>query len=448
MWWKRYIGSPLGISSLPRDKLHHLYTVASEQIQKMKSQERALRSEIHDISVETARQLFLLQQSTMNVMDPNSDEVCPPNYSASERRCGQLRAKIAQILADTGQVDDEIAENSGLLSQYIDLHAVEQAIPCESLVVGPFNCSDLRRICNHLAVMADTAGTGSEREDCVFCLDILSGESRRLARRMAEFKTEFAAQCLVKQEELENHLADALRAERAVRKLTDQLEMMAKKAENLHPILPSVRRDLQNEVKALGDTEGELADLTREIDEMRALKDQHKATLTALGAQLLLRPLDDGDRKAELDESIRIRQQKTTLGIELHDLEQQRMRNESNLGYVREWTVDCEKETGEMTKQCERIREAADLQRWKFDKLEQARITVGDLAFIQTAATGLLPEELDKATEQKREHIKLLEKRKVTLKRRKVQLADQEKQYDTQIQALEELFTAGRVSQA
>jgi hypothetical protein len=53
---------------------------------------------------------------------------------------------------------------------------------------------------------------------------------------------------------------------------------------------------------------------------------------------------------------------------------------------------------------------------------------------------------LDKATEQKREHIKLLEKRKVTLKRRNGQLADQEKQYDAQIQALEELFTAGRVN--
>jgi chromosome segregation ATPase len=446
MWWKKFIGSPLGISSLPREKLHHLYAISSEQIQKMKSQDKALRSEIHDISVETTRQLFLLQQSTMNVMDPTSDEVCPANYSASERRCGQLRAKIAQILADTEQVDNEIAENANILAQYIELHQVEQPIPHESLLVGPFNCTDLRKIYTQLSIMAETAATDSDREDYLFCLDILSGESQLLARRMEEMKAQFEQDCLVKQEELDKALAEAQRADKAVRKLRDQMEFLAKKAEQLRPILPSVKKDLQNEVKTLGDTAGQLETLTREIERMRRRKEEYKEKLTTLGAQLLLRPLDDEERKSELDESIKIRQQKTLLDIELHELEQQRMRNESNLGYLKEWIAECERETAEMLQQSQKIREAADLQRWKFDKLNQAQITVNDLEFIQSCSTKMLPDELEKSSDQMREHIKLLEKRKATLKRRKVQLAEQEKQYEAQIQALEELFAAGKVS--
>ena len=50
MWWKQFIGTPVGISALPRDKLENLYTLSCEQLQKMQNQEAALRSEINDIT--------------------------------------------------------------------------------------------------------------------------------------------------------------------------------------------------------------------------------------------------------------------------------------------------------------------------------------------------------------------------------------------------------------
>lgn len=373
MWWKRFIGTPVGISSLPRDKLESLYTLSYEQLQKMQNQESALKSEINDITFETTRQLSMVQNTSI-IVDGTSDEVCPPNYSASERRRHQLRATISQMMADKEQLEAEIAEQQDLLCQYIELHQVEAPIPKDSLLVGPFNNTDLRKIYTQLKIMSETSVDDIDKDDFSFCLDVLSGESKILAKRMEQMRALFNEDCVARQEDLDSLITEATRIQRAVQKLHDQMETLTKKSESLRPVLPSVRKDLQNEINALGDTHTKLQRITKEIDSLREQKEQLKDECTTIGAELLLRPLDDVARKNEMDESVQLRQHKTNLDLELHELEQTKLRLQSEIQATKDLIDESNHEAEEMEKQSQIILDASDSQRWKFDKLTEAKV--------------------------------------------------------------------------
>ena len=445
MWWKRFIGTPVGISSLPRDKLESLYTLSYEQLQKMQNQESALKSEINDITFETTRQLSMVQNSSI-IVDATSDEVCPPNYSASERRCHQLRATISQMMADKDQLEAEIAEQQDLLCQYIELHQVEAPIPKDSLLVGPFNNTDLRKIYTQLKIMSETAVDDIDKDDFSFCLDVLSGESKILAKRMEQMRALFNEDCVARQEDLDSLITEATRIQRAVQKLHDQMETLTKKSESLRPVLPSVRKDLQTEINALGDTHTKLQRITKEIDALREQKEQLKDECTTIGAELLLRPLDDVARKNEMDESVQLRQKKTNLDLELHELEQTKLRLQSEIQTTKDMIDESNHEAEEMEKQCQIILDASNSQRWKFDKLTEAKVTNNDLALIREWSKKMTPDEMERSSEQMNEHITLLEKRKNNMKRRIKQLSEQEEQYESQIGALKELLDAGKIN--
>jgi myosin heavy subunit len=448
MWWKRFIGSPLGISALPRDKLEHLCIVSSEQLGKMQGQAKALSSEVHDLSVETTRQLFLLQQSTMDVMHRGSDEVCPPPYSASERRAGQLRGKIAQIMADMDKVDEEIAANSEVLGQYIESHQVDPRIPRDSLLVGPFNNTDLRKIYTELSILAATTGTEADRDDFTFCLDILSGESRLLGRRIEEMRQQFNRGCIDKQEELDALIAEALRVQKCVRKLEDQMDLLSQKAEQLRPVLPSVRKRLQQDIKSLSSTDVEFAEVGEEIKSLRANKDQYKQRVAALRAELLAKPIHDVDRNAEIEQSIQLRQEKTELNIELHEKTQQKLCQESTIKSLEEAIEVSEQQKKVLLEQCDTIRRVSDAHRTQLNMLKQAQLAAQDLPAVIRWSHQILPDELDKSVEEIRERIKLMEKRGSTLERRIQQLIEQDRDYQDQIGRLEELLAAARMGMA
>jgi chromosome segregation ATPase len=443
MWCKRFLGSPIGIRALPRDKLEHLILVSNEQIAKMKNQKRALSSEVHDLQVETTRQLFLRQQSTMDVMDPDSDEVCPPRYSASERRCGQLRAKIAHLMADMEKVDSEISTHEEILTQYLALHQTEAPIPRDSLLVGPFNSTDLRKIYSELSFLAATTQNKGDRDDFQFCLDILSGESQLLGRRIEEMRQQFNQNCISEQENLDNLISEGVRLQNCVRKLHDQMDILWKKAEQLQPIAPSVRRDLQNGIKQLSHSTSNLEQIAQEVETLRTRRDEYREKLSTLSADLLAQPLDDLTRKAEIDESVRLRQKKTSLEMELNELEQTELRNQSAVNGVEEAIQECELEIEEILGQCEKVKEATEDQKWKVDALGKAKIGVNEIGMILRTMERFLPEELVKSIEEVKEHGNLLKKRYGTMKRRVIQLKEQEADYQAQIVALQELVMTG-----
>jgi hypothetical protein len=445
MWWKRFIGSPIGISALPRDKLEHLYAVSSAQLGKMEGQTKALHSEVHDLSVETTRQLFLLQQSTMDVMDSDADEVTPPRYSASERRAGQLRGRIAQMMADLEKVEEEIATNGDVLGQYIEFHQVDAPNPRDSLLVGPFNNTDLRKIYTELSVLAATAAAEADRDDFAFCLDILSGESRLLGRRIEEMRQQFDRDCADKQDQLDALIAEGMRMQKCVRKLHDQMDVLSRREEQLQPVLPSVRKGLQLDIQSLSNTDIETARAAEEIEALRTQKDQHKQRIAELRAELLAKPIEEVDHKAEIQQSIQLRQEKIDLNIQLHEKTQQKICQESALKTLQEANQTSEEQTKVLLEQCETVRRVSGTYRNQFGMLAKAQLTTKDLRAIVRWSHQILPDELDKSVQQMKEQIKLMAKRGKTLERRIQQLVDQDREYQEQIGQLEQLLAAGRM---
>ena len=221
--------------------------------------------------------------------------------------------------------------------------------------------------------MSETSVDDIDKDDFSFCLDVLSGESKILAKRMEQMRALFNEDCVARQEDLDSLITEATRIQRAVQKLHDQMETLTKKSESLRPVLPSVRKDLQNEINALGDTHTKLQRITKEIDSLREQKEQLKDECTTIGAELLLRPLDDVARKNEMDESVQLRQHKTNLDLELHELEQTKLRLQSEIQATKDLIDESNHEAEEMEKQSQIILDASNSQRWKFDKLTEAK---------------------------------------------------------------------------
>jgi chromosome segregation ATPase len=441
MWWKRFLGSPFAVRALPREKLEHLVIISSEQIQKMKTHTRSLTSEVQDLQIETTRQLSL--RPTADATEPESDEACPPHYSAAERRCVQLRHKIAQLTADMEKLDNEILRREDVLGQHLEMHQAQSPVPRDSLLIGPFNSTDLRKIYSELTLLAATVPNKNDRDDFSFCLDILSCESSLLGRRIEEMRQEFTQNCLMEQETLDGLLGEGQKLQANIRKLDDQMDQLWKNADHSRPVAPGTRRDLQNEIRQLSVTTTDLDGLNQEIESLTVKRDEYKARLGALSGELLARPTDESGRKADIEESLHLKQRRTNLEIQLHELEQAEVQNQSSLLGLRESIDECEAETAEIREQCTRIRGATDDQRWKVDKLKQAKVTVNDVKMILRIMRRFLPQELEKSIEELREHMELLKKRTGTMKRRLTQLTEQQGDYETQIAALQELLATG-----
>jgi predicted nucleic acid-binding Zn-ribbon protein len=447
MWWKKFIGSPVGISGLPRDRLEHLYQVSTEQLQKFQAQERALRSEIHDITVETSRQLQMAQQTTMTGMNPGSPEVCPPNYSASERRCLQLRASISQLMSDLEQIEDEIFEQEDILAQYLEQHHIETPIARESLMVGPFNNTELRRVFSQMSIMAETTLDEVEKEDLLFCLDVLSGESKILARRMEEMKSKFDEDCVAKQEELDSLVTNGLKLQHEIDKLGSKMNTLSRKSEAIEQISPNIRKELQKEIKLMGDTGSPLRQIGREVEKLKSERAELRIRLASVSSDMMSKTSQNAGKTADVEESAALQQRKTRLDLELHELEIAQTRNESNISGTREMIDQCRKEIEEIRQQCEMIREATTGEKWKFEKLSRANITLNDVVVIKEWSQKSTPNEMEKNAEQLREHVKLLEKRRASLRKRTSQLDEQGKQYERQIRELQGLLSSGRLAE-
>lgn len=450
MWWKRFIGSPVAIVALSREKLEHLYTISDEQLERMQGQEKALNSEIHDITVETTRQLSVSSNkiSTTKGMSKHSDEVCPANYSACERRCQQLRAVLSQLAADKDQVEIDIAESEDCLVQYAEVHQVESPVPKESLLVGPFNNTDVRKVYGQLQAMNASTTDENDREDFKFCLVILSGESKKLARWMEDMRAQFEVTCEEKQEELDALISDATRTQRAVQKIGDRMETLTKKLETLRPTLPRVRKDLQQEVQALGDTAGPLRQITAEVELLQKRRDTMKDECADITAEMLMKPIEEATKGDTMEESVQLKQQKTNLDIEMHELQQAKARNKSNIESTRESIEETRRETEEMKRQCQKIKDASDEQRWKFEKLMKANVSSNDLTMIRKWSRQMTLDELESAGGQLNDYVGQLEKRKGNMKRHISQLTEQENQYDEQISILRGLLTVGEIEEA
>jgi predicted nucleic acid-binding Zn-ribbon protein len=278
----------------------------------------------------------MAQQTTMNGMEPGTSEVCPPNYSASERRCLQLRATISQIMSDIEQIDDEIFEQEDILAQYLELHHIETPIARESLMVGPFNNTELRRVFSQMSVMAETTLDEAEKDDLLFCMDVLSGESKILARRMEEIKSKFDRDCVAKQEELDSLVTKALRLQHDVDKLGGKMDHLTRKTDSIQPISPSIRKELQKEIEIMGDTNSVLRQVAHEVERLRKERESLKARAAAINAELVSQAGASFERTNEMEETVRLKQLKTKLEMQRSELEFAEKRNESNIAGARE----------------------------------------------------------------------------------------------------------------
>jgi predicted nucleic acid-binding Zn-ribbon protein len=298
-----------------------------------------------------------------------------------------------------------------------------------------------------MSIMAETTLDDAEKEDLLFCLDILSGESKILARRMEEMKAKFDEDCVAKQEELDSLVTKGLRLQHDIDKLEGKLHTISRKSESIEQISPKATKDLQKEIDSMGDTTAPFRQISRDVEKLKSERNELRIRVASISSEMMSEPVENSANSSYVEESASLQQKKTRLDLELHELEIAQKRNESIISGTREVIGQCRKEAEEIRDQCEVIREATTGEKWKFEKLSRANITMSDVVVIREWSRKSTPNDMEKSLEQLKEHVKLLEKRRASLRKRTSQLDEQGKLYEDQIRELQGLLSTGQLGE-
>ncbi|KAH0791858.1 hypothetical protein GPJ56_004215 [Histomonas meleagridis] len=367
----------------------------------------------------------------------------PSNFTASERRCTQLQATISQMSADRDQLEMEIEEKQETLNKFIRFYVIDPPIPKDSLLVGPFNNTDLRKIYTNLRIMADTAYDSKERENFSLCLDILSGDSQILARRIVRMREKLDQECIEKQEYIEQLISTTAKSQKAVQKLRSKLESFHKKIQFVSPVLPNARNALKAEVEEIGDTEAVIQKLEEETKNLEKRKESLHLTISDFNSKPFVRPLSEYASEEEIEESKFLKKRKTELDLDLEKSQQRNLRLKSAIKTMKETIIENKQKTKEMKEQSKAIKNTTNEQRWKYEKMTEAKITNNDLVFVGMCAAKTTPNEMEESIQQMKEQIKAMRKKRSELKKKITQMVEQDKQYKEQVVKLEELLKVG-----
>lgn len=427
MWWKRFLECEGAISSLPHDSLTGMNTAASTQLAKMQDQENALQSKINDVSFEICALLATENQSTL--MQNFAD------ISVDEQRARQLKATYSSLLYER-----ELCEHEILAQETIQEHL---NVSDKSTDLPP----QVRVVCGKLVEAAISASDLTVRDDCLMGLDLITGRMRLIPDMIEQNKTFFRRKCAELRSQLDGLIRKTALSVKKVYQLNSLLEDLVQKTDVAGPMLPKMKQQLKLELSQYGNTRRRLLDLKKEVDELKAKRDHEENECSALSADIMLRQADGGLSKEEMQEMVELKQKKMKLEIRQNELSQKRQLIESEIRGAKEETEDVQKGIKEVENQTSLLKSAIGEQKRRFALLEKAGVTLDNFDMVWQYAHGVNFSALEKSLEQKREHLKLMERRKKNVEEKGVKLLDQEEKIDAQIRSLSELLTAAQIPQ-
>ena len=427
MWWKRFLECEGAISSLPHDSLTGMNMAAQTQLTKMQDQENALQSKINDVSFEICAMLATENQSTL--MQNFAD------ISVDEQRARQLKATYSSLLYERELCEHEILAQE-TIQEHLNVSEKSTELPAQ-----------VRVVCGKLVEAAVGATDMTVRDDCLMCLDLITGRMKLIPDMIEQNKTFFRRKCAELRSQLDGLIRKTALSVKKVYQLNALLEDIVQKTDVTGPMLPKMKQQLKSELSQFGNTRRRLLDLKKEVDDLKAQRDKVENECSALSAEIMLKQADGGLSKEEMQEMIELRQKKMKLQIKQNELTQKHQLIESEIRGANEECDDVKKGIQEVENQTSLLKSAIEEQKRRFALLDKAGVSVDNFEMVWQYAHGVNFSAMEKELEQKKEHLKLIERRQKNVEEKGAKLLDQEEKIDAQIKSLSELLAAAQIPQ-
>lgn len=425
---------------MDRKDLETYLQASCEQIDKMTKQKNALLSEINDLQVDFRRKISKDSQlSLRNGM--KGSEICPTNYAASHQRATKLETILNQYKADRAELREEISYDREILRQVKTAYEVNLPVAKSSLKIAPFNNSDLRKIYNFVELLLQKAEDPTEKEELRIACYLLSGDIKVIGNYMSDVRISFEKTRENFERDLDQITRHSHKTIRKVQKLHESMDTLTKKIESLTPLMPSVKKELMAQIKELGDTHSPLSKIEKQTQNLREKKKKLKNDCSTLAAELLLRPLDEGAHKQDMDESVHLKQKMMLMEIEINESRQKTAFIKSQIQGALESVEQAQNARSVILKQSDRVKLAAFEKYGKKARLEEIGIDSTDVPSILALSSKTTPDEMDEYLEKLRENVESAVNHKRNLKSKVEQLKDQNKQFSKQIKEMRELLT-------
>lgn len=438
MWWKSFLETDTAITSLPYENVYKLNKSSILQLEKMQSHESELQAHIAEISVELCKFIANDEQIVLS-----SDPTTSPLLSGEEQRYQQLCEKLNNLQTEREQIEEEINYQETLLHQL----AMTDQKKNQQLKYGSTNFAQFPQVvqlCDLLTDMALNSDKITERDEYLLCLDLISGGSRVLSTQIKQNKAYFIRRSTELKRELDGLLIKSAKKVAKVHEINQSLESIIQKADIVGPMLPKMEKQLKSEIKEFGDTRQKLLDIKRIVEEHKTKRDSLQNECANLSSSLLSQPLNSGLSQKEMDEQIQLKQIKMDESIRQNQLAQNKKLIESQMNDYQSSMEELEVENQEIENQCSVIQSAIKDQKWRFQRLKDAKIEPQHLETIVKLSKKLPLTEYEEQIAQAKEHLSILEKRKKSVKEKMQKQKDQELKFDTQIAQLTDLLEAAQ----
>lgn len=439
MWWKKYIGNPHGVGELKRSQLEDLLIASCEQYEKMQKQQHALESEIKDLSVESIRKAKV-ESSARILQNMKGSEICPSNYAASHHRASQLEAQLFQLKNDLAMLNDTISYDDEVLRQMVTAYQVEQPVPKQSLKIGPFNNSDLRKIMSFLTDLQNRTDDPEDLDEITLCINLLNGDSRSIGKFMSNIRENFENTREHFENEIDSITTQCQTYIKKTAKLRESMEALSKLSEQIMPQMPSVRRDLIARVESLGDTHTPYLEAEKNVKQLREKKESLKDECTEYASGMILQPLENGDQRKMLDESVQIKEDMLYKEMQINEQRQRTQMLESLVASAQEALKQSNNDIEDIKEQCRKVVLATDEKKGRIQELDNLSMKLRDVEIIQTLATKTTVDQISDYLKEMREKVDETKKRKTAVKMRVTTMKDQSKRFSKQIREMKDLL--------
>jgi hypothetical protein len=411
MWWRPFLDCLGAIGDLPSDRLRQLNQSAVTQLKQMQERGLTLQSQISDGSYEFCCQV----ESSSTAQLP-----------ADLQRHHQLASTVRRLQFDIAGVDQEVVAQQLLHSE---MNCPPAELPAQ-----------LREICSKLVDVALTSRSRTDRDDCLFCLDLVTGGLKFITATIGYNTQIFQCRSLELRRELDVLIGTTARLVRKVFELRRALENAASQPA---PFCPRPRAQLEAEIAELGESREVLLRERRRAKENRKRRDELQNECAALSAEVLVRSADGSNIQAVVD----MRHELLRVQVRADELRQLRSRLESEVRGVRALTSDARQDVDDAKQQCRKLLSEMEDARMRLQMLAKANVGAGDVEFVAKCALQGTVADLQAALEEKVEHLQLLKRKRGNLQEKGRKLHDQEQQIDAQIVELTELMQTAKAAE-
>lgn len=269
------------------------------------------------------------------------------------------------------------------------------------------------------------------------CLAILNGDSNAILDHIDLRNHNFTSSVDEVIQKIETLTEQCHKICKKIVQIRNQMDYITRQADSLQNVMPSEKKNLNSEIQQLGDTKISVQLKEMEYDELLQRRNKLRAETIQLTQELLNSPLENEERKADLEKIRLLKNKVATQFLEFHEIQMTKKRYSMEIEEYGQQVKQIDEDLKYINQQSNSLKELIEKEKWKCDSLKSAGVKVSDIELITSCAQKSTPAQMEVRYKGTLERSKQLKDSKKALQQRVLDAKNQLTRYDEEIREKE-----------